>query len=177
MSVVYSADSTAPASVVRYRATGPDGLGNFTFNQRRAFMPFDLLSTGLSAGDVESADLIFIVQTVTGGGCPARVTSSGNAGGFGATLDATNADWASSDDNLETEIAINATGTYTVPVAVANLDFSGETYYRLMNAEEGQGAMYDRGFTFSTGSAGTPSNRPILRLTLRTGQLIFVQMI
>lgn len=164
MSITYTTSTVSNTFVANYRAVGPDGAGQFQFNQRRAFLSFDLTGSGLSLSLVTGADLILVCESLVGGGCPVRVTSAVDPNGWGLILDATNADWASTDDNVEGIVSVTATGLYTIPVNIMNINFSGVTYYRLMNDEEGASAAYNQGARFFSRNAGTPSNRPILRI-------------
>lgn len=172
MAISYAVFKAAVTMTVMYRATGPVA-GIYTYNQRRAFLPFNLLATGLSVGDIDTATLIFTVATTTGGGCLARIKSANNTNGFGATLDASNADWSSTAQHTEGDVLVNATGVYSLAVAPANLDFTGTMYYRIMNSEEGASSTYNQGFTLSSTTAAEP-NRPILRLVTFSGQVIFI---
>lgn len=159
-----------------YRAVGPDIFGINTFTQQRVFLPFDLSSYGLDAGRVESATLILRCASIVGGGCIVRLSSATGASGFGATLDATNADWNSTNTYTEDELAVTSTGTKQWSIDPTHLDYGGVTYLRLKNIDEGtSGPTWQTSATFNTTNDGTPEWRPLLRLTLRTGQLIFVQ--
>ena len=160
MAISYAVFKTGTTIQVQYRAVGPS-LGIFTYNQNRGFLPFDLLSTGLSVSQIESVDLIFTVVTLVGGGCTTLITSASNSNGFGATLDATHDDWASTTEHTETLYSITATGTYTIPMSVANLDFSGTMYYRMRNNDEGAGAVYSQGFLFNSATAASRRRVPV----------------
>lgn len=176
MSVVYTADSASTTLNCRYRAVGPDGFGNYTYTQRRGFIPFDLFAAGIGAGTVESAQLILRCTTVVGGSVPVQLRSAVDPNGFGATLDSTHADWASTQTFTEDTQIVDATGVWTWDVDPAHLSYTGPTYFSLFDEDEGAGASFQTAAVFNSSEAGTPANRPILRLTLRTGQLIFVQV-
>lgn len=177
MSVTYAVSKDAVTNTCNYRALDL-GTGFFQYNQRRAFWPFDLTGSGLSAGDVELAELILVCTIIVGGGNDMILTSAIGANGFGALLEATNGDWASTVTNLEDTLLVNATGTYTFSVNPANLDYTGVNYFRLKNAADdgmdSEDAPYQTGASFS--SANASSNKPILRLTLRSGQVIIINI-
>lgn len=176
MSVSYSVSKTATTFACRYRAVGPDGLGNYTYSQQRGFLPFDLSSFGLSLGRVESAVLILRCTTTVGGGATVQVRTAVDPNGFGATLDATHNDWISTQTYAEETQFVNATGFWQWNIDPAHLDYAGVTYFSLFNEDEGAGSSFQTSSVFNSREAGTPENRPVLRLTLRTGQLIFVQV-
>lgn len=172
----YSVSKVATVMVVNYRATGPDGSGNWAFNLRRAFTSFDLSAAGIAAGTVESAQLILNCTAIVGGSCPVQLMSD-SATGWGTTLDATHDDWISTRANVEDTLVVSSTGSgKTWNVNPNNLSYTGRTWFSLWNTDEGISAPYQTSATFSTKEAGTPANRPILRLTLRSGQVIFVQV-
>jgi len=173
MAISYTVSKVATTFVVNYKASGPVGV-TFTYVQRLAFMGFDLSSSGITLGQVDFAELILRCVATVGGGNTLIVTSASDPNGFGATLSASNADWASTVINSEGTVDVFATGQYIIPVNKANIDFSGVTYYRLMNFNEGDGAPYQTGATFNSVTA--TSNKPILRLTLFSGQIIYINV-
>lgn len=174
MAVSYSVSKASTTIVVTYRATGPVA-GIYTYNQRYGFIPFDLVAAGVAAGTVESAELILRCTTVVGGGQTIWLRSSGDPNGFGATLDATQADWQSSRDFDHDTVVVHSTGVYSFNVDPAGLIYTGLTYFSLFPLEQG-GAVFNQSASFNSNDAGTPSNRPVLRLTLFSGQVIFVQI-
>jgi hypothetical protein len=149
----------------------------YRFTQQRAFIPFNLPAAGIAAGMVASALLILRCTAVVGGSCPARAQTAIEPNGFGTTLDATNADWASSDTWNEELVGVNATGVWEWDIDPTHLNYTGTSYIRIFDEDElggGGGAPYQTAASFNSQNAGTPSNRPILRLTLTSGQVIFV---
>jgi hypothetical protein len=175
MAITYAVSKVATTFTVNYRATGPT-LGLFTYNQKRGFLSFDLPGAGIDPSSVESATLILNCTTVVGGGCPVQLRSAVDPTGWGTTLDATHDDWASTKDVVEGTTVVTATGTQTWSVAPTSLSGTGRTFFSLFNEDEGLGAPYQTGVTFNSSTAGTVANRPILRLVLRTGQVISIQM-
>ena len=175
MPVSYSVNKTLTTFSVRYRSAGPDGAGNYTLTQQYGFIPFDLAAAGIAAGTVESAALILRCTTIVGGGQDVLLRSSVDPNGFGATLDATNADWKSSRDDTHDLISVTSTGFHTFTVNPAVLSYSGITYFSLYPNLTGS-APFQKSSAFNAKEAGTPSNRPVLRLTLFSGQVIFVQI-
>ncbi len=135
-------------------------------------MPFDLPGAGISAGQVESAELILNCTTVVGGGCDVELLTS--TIGFGATLDAAQADWELDNYMPESTVDVSATGTYTWTLDPNSLSYSGISYLALWDTDEGIGASFQTAAVFSSVQAGTPSNRPVLRLTLTSGQVIYI---
>lgn len=172
MAVTYAVVKTLSTFTVRFRASGPVA-GTYTYNEDRAFLSFDLPAAGVTGG-VIAADLILRCTTIVGGGCTVRAYTALDPDGWGTTLDATHDDWASTRTNNEYEQAVNATGVYTWPINPAHLSLSARTYFSLYCVESA-GAPYQVAASFNSQNAGTPSNRPILRLTLSTGQIIFLQ--
>jgi hypothetical protein len=175
VAVTYTAATAANIFTATYRAAGPTG-GIFTYNQRRIFMSFDLPGAGVAAGSVVAAQLILNCTVTVGGGCPCQLRSD-KVSGWGTTLDSTHADWASTQTSVEDTVFVAGAGTYTWNVNPANLSFVGRTWFSIWDTDEGLPAPYQTSATFNSEDAGTPTNRPILRLTLASGQVIFVQCV
>lgn len=175
MAVSYVVNKTGTTFAVRYRAEGPGVFPElYRYTEQWAFMPFDLPTAGISAGMVASAQLILRCTATVGGGCHVHLYTAVDPNGFGATLDATHDDWASTETNSESVTFVNATGVFTWDLDPEHLSYTGISYLKLKN-DDGEGAPYQTAALFNSQNAGTPSNRPILRLTLRTGQVIFLQ--
>jgi hypothetical protein len=171
VSVTYTVSKAATTFQVSFRAIGPS-LGVYTYNTRRGFLAFDL--TGLGLGGIESAQLILVCASVIGGGQTMKLRSALDPNGFGATLDATSGDFTSTLTNDEGDLAITTTGTKTWTVNPANLDNNGVNYFRLQCLLEAEAAPFSQGATFASQNNGTAANRPKLRLTFFSGQVIFV---
>jgi hypothetical protein len=171
VAISYSVNKAAGTFVVSYRATGPV-LGIYTYTQRRGFLPFDLSAEGISPDSIESAQLILQCVTLVGGTSSIQLHSAIDPDGFGTTLQATNADWASSDTYLEDTESITSTGQYTWTIDPSHIDTTGVTYFRLRQEGEGGSAIFFKSATFNSTTAA--SNKPILRLVLASGQVIFV---
>lgn len=171
MAISYGVVSGLTTFTVRFRATGPVA-GIYTYNEDRAFLSFDLPGAGITGG-VDAADLILRCTAVVGGGCTTRVYTAVDPDGWGTTLDATHDDWASTRTNDEGEQLVDATGVYTWPINPEHLSFTDRTYFSLYCVESG-GAPFQVAASFNSQNAGTPSNRPILRLTLSSGKVIYV---
>ena len=149
---------------------------NYTYTKRRIFMAFDLTGSGLTAADVVSVELIMYCNALISGGTTVTLKSATGASGFGATIDATAADFTSTLTNTEDNQSISATGYYTFTVDKNNLDYNGRCYFRMTSDDEGQPATWYTGVTFSATEAGAPY-QPTLRLNLLSGQVISVQMV
>lgn len=171
MAIVYTVSKADTTFVVAYRATGPILL-IFTYIQRRGFLPFDLSAEGISPGSIESAQLILQCTILVGSTSHIQLHSAIDPNGFGTTLEAIYDDWASSDTYLEDTVDIGSTGQYTWDIDPSHIDVTGVTYFRLRQQEEGASAVFFKSVTFSSTTAA--SNKPILRLVLSSGQVIFV---
>ncbi len=174
MPITYTALTAAATIVVSWRAIGPDGGGNYQYNSRRGFLSFDLTSEGISPGSIETAELILVCSSIVGGGDTIRLSSATGGSGWGATLDSSQADYISTGTFDESDLAVNSTGTKTWAIDPDHIDATGVTYFRLKNLSEGQPSPFSTAANFASQDNGTAANRPILRLTLFTGQVIFV---
>lgn len=174
MSITYVVNKAATTFRVSYRATGPDGGGNYTFNTRRGFLRFDLSGAGISG--IASAQLILVCTSTVGGGGDILLLSAQDPDGFGTTLDATEADFISSNTYEESTVSVTSTGTKTWTIDPAHISVSGITYFRLSLVGEYGEVPINNGALFNSQNAGTPANRPILRLVLSSGQVILVQV-
>lgn len=176
MSVTYAVSKVATTFQVSYRAVGPV-LGNYTYNTRRGFLQFDLAAEGISPGSIESAELQLVCASVIGGGETFILRSAIDPSGWSTTLDASSADYQSTISVLEGSLAISTTGTKIWSVAPSSINTAGVTYFRLQVSDEAAVAPASKGATFASQNHGTAANRPILRLTLFTGQVIIVNII
>jgi len=167
MSVIYAASSSLITFVVNYKASGPVGL-IFTYVQRRGFLSFDLSASGLTLPMISSATLILNCTSLNGGGCTVSVHSAIDPDGWGAALTASNADWKSTATKNEGTVDVFGTGLISVPVDKTNISYTGVTYYRLVNFNEGEAAPYNTGAIFSAREEGL--NSPVLQLTTLAGQ-------
>lgn len=175
MSITYLADDNNATFICGFRAIGPDGFGNFTYTTTRSFWKVDLSAEGI--GGIESAQLIVVATSITGGGDIIILSSATGGNGWGAVLDSTQADFASTIDFTEDSQMVGSTGTYTFTVDPAHIDASGITYFRFRVDNEANSAPYSKQVQFAAHDHGTPSSRPILRLTLFSGQVIFVNLL
>lgn len=172
MAISYTVSKAGTTIQVGYRITGPS-LGIYTHTDRHGFLPFDLPGAGVTGG-ILAADLIVVCVTVVGGGCPIRLKTAVDPNGFGATLDASHDDWASTTTYDEGYLDVNSTGTYTWAIDPTHLSLTGLSYCRFSNDEAGTGAPYNKNVQFASTTAA--SNKPILRLTLGGGQVIFINV-
>ncbi len=162
MAVTYTLSNTGTTFAVNYRAAGPT-LGIYTFNQKRGFLSFDLTGSGLTVDVVQTVQLILRVSAVTGGGSTFVLRSAIDPNGFGATLDATHDDWASTKTHDEQTMSITNTGVVTWTVDKTHINYGGVTYFSMENTLEGTPSPYNSGITMNSREAGTPANRPVLR--------------
>lgn len=173
MSVTYAVSKAATTFQVSYRAIGPI-FGNYTYNTRRGFLKFDL--TGLGVGGIEAAQLLLVCATVIGGGQTIKLRSATGGAGFGTTLDATSADFQSTLTYDEGDTAVTSTGLKTWTIDPTHIDTNGVNDFRLQCLLEQEPSPFSQGVTFASQENGTVANRPILRLTLTSGQIIFINV-
>ena len=174
MSITFTVNKAATTFRVSYRAFGPDGFGNYTFQTRRGFMSFDLSGEGISPGSIATAELILTATTIVGGGSNIELYTALDPDGFGATLDATEPDFSSSAVDFESALNVTTTGTKTWEVDPDHINATGVTYFCLRHQSEFTEVPHNTGSLYASQTNATVGSRPILRLTLSSGQVIFV---
>lgn len=165
MGVTYTKDDTDDVMDVNYKTvqSGRPPFVTYTHTTQRGFMRFDTSSMP-AVGDITDVVLrLRCTGIATAGGCDICLHSS-TTDTWGDDLDATEADFTSTDTNLEDTKSVTSTGSYDFDVDKNNLNDSGDTHFRLRtnNANSGEGA------TFATQDHSTQSYRPQLIITYTT---------
>jgi len=149
-------------------------LGFGTYILTRAFMKFDLSAQGLTVADVESATLNIKISAVSFNNCDVCCKSAiSTDDNWGATLDASQADFEGTAAHLEDTISLTTTftGWKSFDIDINNLDFAGTTYFKLCSSLEN--TTTNGGVTFASQNNGTAADRPYLQLVLKaSGQVI-----
>ncbi len=150
-------NTTAQTAQAGYRDATPR-----VFNSNRLFFRFDLTGSGLILADLGSAIFQFNVTAVLGTDGHYTVRSDPGGNDWGTTIDATAADFTSTDTSLEWDSLINSTGIKSATVDPAHLNLNGWNYIRIgfANASGGQ-----KRITVNMQEATTQANRPQLILT------------
>jgi hypothetical protein len=137
-------------------------------------MAFDVPAAlpGLTVDGVASVELRAYCAALTSSGGTVTLQSATGASGWGPTLDATFADFTSTNTYIEDSLLVNSTGTKTFAVDKAHLDYSGITYFRMLFSAEGSISPYYDGCLWVSADNGT--NQPVLVITLLDLTVIYV---
>ena len=136
----------------------------YTFTQRRGYMKFDMSGEGLTLGDVDFVKLHTYCHSVFGGTHSYILRHELDPGGWGAALAASEADFISTNANLQDTLSIGSTGTKIWDVDKNDIDFTDVNYLRITSTAPGVGS--NNRAQFRTQNYGTASQRPFLRFTL-----------
>jgi len=136
---------------------------NDTYQNSRGYLKFDLSTSGLSLPSITAVVLKIYAETIYGTPSIHRLRSGSVSDNWGAALQATEGDWASTDVNIEDGKLVDAVGWYEFAVAKANLNLSGLTYFRISDMWEGE---TDYAYVLWTSqNAVVATYRPKLKIT------------
>lgn len=174
MAISYTLNLGGTSTMVAGRK-GTQRFFTYTFTQRRSYMKFDMSGEGLSLGDVDYVQLHTYCHSVFGGTHSYFLRHSLDPNGWGTTLEANQADFVSTADNLQDTLSIGSTGWKIWDVDKNDLDFTDWNYFRITTASPGVGSNNSAGFR--TQNYGTASQRPFLRFTLVSGAVVNVPLL
>jgi len=136
-----------------------------TYTLYRSYFKFDLSALGLVVGDIDTVVFRVYCSFIVGAISTHRLRSTTTVDNWGTILEASEADWASTNAYNEDENTISVLEWYEFAVDKTHLDLSGTTYFRISDIEEN--GLVDSLVYYASQNAA--SNRPVLRITLRTG--------
>ena len=160
MAVTYTVSTSASSMLVGRDWSSKSGVD--TYKYYRGYVKFDLSGAGLSVDDIATVVLRAYCYSKNGADATHRLRSGSAGDNWGATLTASEADFLSTDVNIEQDIPITGTGWKEWTVDKTHLDLAGWTYFRL--ADIGEGSHTTSYCIYYTQDNAT--NRPVLRITL-----------
>jgi hypothetical protein len=158
MSFTYNAVAGGTTMRSGHRYVG--GVPNDTYTRTRAFLKFNLSPLALTLAQIGVVTLRVYAKTVFSGPTIHRLRFGDAGDNWGALIDATDADWLSTDVYIEEEKLVNATGWWEFVVDKNHLNLSGMNYFRIATLNE-TAVSYEYVDWYSQNSA---INKPVLRI-------------
>lgn len=144
------------------------GVPNDTYTNTRWYTSFDTSTITAALADITSVKLYVNVTAITGTETYRCRTDDGTDN-WGTTVDASEADFNSTDTNLESDLSLSSTGWKSFTINKNNLDLSGTTWVRLASVNESTQEV--KSLTIASQNNATASNRPYLEVVSSDGIL------
>lgn len=175
MSLAYAVQTAGTTNRCSKRGTA--GVPNDTYIHRRIFMKGDLTTSGITLAQVDYVELPMVVTSIVGSGDDHSLYSSTSSeSNWGATLQATQADYVSTvaaGHLLQTQ-SVTSTGVITWTCDKTLMDFAGMNYFAIKSITAQLGD--NDGAIYGSQNNATPSNRPVLRIVLLNTQIITIPL-
>ena len=131
------------------------GVPNDTYANSRWYTSFVTSGITIALADIDTVKLFIRVTALTGTETYRCRTDKGTDN-WGNTVDASEADFNSTDTNSEDDLSISSTGWKSFDINKNNLDLAGTTWVRLSSVNED--AQEVKSLTFASQDNATASN-------------------